>query len=121
MKLGQEENLDKNKINNCPICGVNGRTGALCSDHAIMTKNFDMLRKYINEQEKADKRIIYILEFAISDRISYVIDEIPIVSGRIQIEETLKKGKCGKFTERILKEILILQKAKSVVLDMIEI
>ena len=118
--ISTEKEKNKEEINHCPVCGIDGKDGALCDEHVLLTKDFSKLRAYINEQEKAEPRFIYMLDFAISDRKSYVINYVPIVNGKMMIEEFLKSKNCSEFSERICKEILILQRAKCALLDMIE-
>lgn len=113
------------KGDNCPICKLNGNRGALCSEHAKLTSDFNWLRNYINnlDENEIDKDVVYVLEFAISTRISYIINDVEVVNGRLQVKEhleLLEKKKTNLYMERKLKEILALQKAKSYVMTLVK-
>lgn len=113
--IGSEFNV-KSK---CPVCELGD--GALCSSHELMTKDFIWIKHYINSQEKFNKNIIYILDFAISDRKSNVINDIEIIDGRMLIEEALNKKNISVDRERMLKEILALQKAKYTIIKLMNL
>ncbi len=162
--LNNEREKDKEKTKNCPICSSNGDDGALCAKHAELSKNYVWLKNYINSQEKMNEKILYLLNFSISDRLSYIINDVPIVNGRIMIDEFLQKNmeflqknwkrnenyiskkrkkklddsvivepeklkelenmnirmKRSLYMEKMLKEILALQKARCSVIEMIK-
>lgn len=110
----------------CPICfnDLNGDSGALCPKHAILIcSNYEWLRDYINNLEGFNKDTIYILDDAISNRVSYIINDVEVVNGRLQIKEHLDKelekshDKRSPYMERMLREILSLQKAKAKVIE----
>ena len=107
--------IDESK---CPICKLGN--GVMCVNHATLCKDFKWIKDYINNLDSFDKNTIYILESTISSRVSYVIDEVGVENGRLAIEEYLDKKTCSVWMERILKEILLLNKALAFVVDEVE-
>ncbi len=70
------------------------------------------------------------LNFAISDRVSYIINDVPVTNGKLAIEEFLeenlyerlennKKVKCSEWMKRMLMEIINLQRARGKVIKII--
>lgn len=107
------------KVNTCPVC--TGKNGCLCEVHALLIKDFNWVRDYVNSQEKVDSNLVYILEASISDRKSYVINDIEVDEGRLMIEESLEKyKKLSIEREKMLREILSLEKARDVIIEMIK-
>ena len=111
----------------CPLCSNNGDLGAFCQHHLNALRSYHWIKYYINNIEKVDKKTIHILDFAISERVSYVINDVEIVSGKLAIEQYLeenlygrmenrKEVKCSVFMERILLEIMSLQNARGSIL-----
>ncbi len=117
--LVKQEDIEDTS-NRCPVCGLGD--GHLCSSHSELVTNFDKLREYINGLESVNSSILYILDLSIGHRKSLVINDVPIVNGRMIIreylEERMSMRKCSEFMERTLKEILVLEKAKNMVLNL---
>lgn len=125
----KEKGEEKEKLKTCPLCSSNGIEGALCEQHVNLSKDYNWLKNYINSQETLNTKTLYLLEFAISDRVSYVINDVPVIDGRLAIEEFLqenlyervknkKEVRCSIYMEKMLKEILALQKARSMIVKM---
>lgn len=94
----------------CPICKKGN--GALCIEHALNTKDFNWLRKYINQLTEFDSNTIYIIEYAITDRKLSIISNVNI----FKREEYIKTHN-GLYSV-ILKEIMSLETAKYTVLTL---
>ncbi len=124
MKMLERETEKRENLNRCPICGINGGNGVLCETHMLDIKDFDWIRNYLNKKDKVDSKDLYVIECAISDRKSYVINYVPIIHGKMMIKEylneCLEKGKCSEFLERMLKEIIALEDAKIVMIDIMK-
>ena len=126
----REEKVE-NKINHCPVCGLNGKIGAFCQTHLDSIKDYNWIMNYVNGLEKYDKKTVHILSFAISDRVSYIINDMEIIDGKLAIEEFLqeklyerlengKEIRCSVWMEKLLKEILALQKSRSKIIEIIK-
>ena len=102
----------------CPICDLH-MSGTLCIEHRLKLKDFNWLKNYINELKDVNSNIVYILEYAISDRQLYIINNLgsdDILSGRF--EDVIKR--CGKNTKKIIREIQALEKARMIVKNIID-
>ncbi len=129
LNLEKEKSNKKEELKICPLCSSNGNEGSLCEKHVNLSKDYNWLKNYINSQETVNAKTLYLLEFAISDRVSYVINDVPVIDGRLAIEEFLqenlyekvknkKEVRCSIYMEKMLKEILALQKAHSMIVKM---
>lgn len=107
---------DKEYVNHCPLCNLGD--GALCHEHELMSKDFNWVKNYINNQETLDKKIVYLLGYSLSDRVSYIINDVEIINGRLQIEEYLKKKNISVDMEQRLREILALEKAYDMIIEL---
>ena len=110
----EKEKKEEKHVNKCPICKLGN--GALCTEHYILCKDFKWLRNYINNLDKFDNNTVYIIQSAITERISLIINKLEVINGRLDIEGYLAKSSCSVYSERMLKEILILEKAKTMVI-----
>ncbi|MDD3474420.1 MAG: hypothetical protein PHP08_00770 [Candidatus Dojkabacteria bacterium] len=124
----KEESLKKKA--SCPLCSSNGDLGAFCEIHLKALKDYNWIKNYINNMENFDNKTIHILDFAISERVSYVINDIEVINGRLAVEEYLKENlynrlengkeaRCSEYMERMLQEILLLRKARSSVIEIL--
>lgn len=91
----------------------------MCENHFILCKDFKWLQNYINNLDCYNEITIYVLNSSISERKSMIINEVDIVNGKMDIEGYLKQDTCSPYMERILKEILLLEKAKKIVSNQI--
>lgn len=119
MGLVMDSEIEKKHVDACPVCGVNGGNGNLCVQHALMTKDFEWVKNYLNRLEKFNTQSLYILEFAITDRKSLIINDVSIINGRLQVDEYLEHRNISEYKKRILQEIKVLEKARYTVINII--
>src|SRR5574337_448512 len=93
------EKEDGNKINHCPVCGLNGKIGTFCQTHLDLMKDYNWLKNYLNNIEKYDDKTIHTINFAISERVSYVINDVDVIDGKLAIEEFLQEKLHEKLEE----------------------
>ncbi len=121
MRLLEKETVRENLVidgSHCPVCGLG--SGIMCEEHLLKCKNFEWLRKYLNNLDKFDKNTLYILDSSITDRKSLVINDIEIIDGKMDIEGYLQKPYCSEYMERMLKEIISLEKAREIIFDEVQ-
>lgn len=128
-----EEYKSESNINHCPVCGVNGVIGAFCQTHLDLLKDYNWIKNYLNtlDSKKYDHKTIHIIDSAVSDRVSYVINDVEIVDGKLAIEKFLQENlygrlnegktvKCSQWMEKTLLEILNLQRARDKIIEMMK-
>ena len=116
MQLLEKEMVKENLVidgTHCPIYGLGN--GIMCEEHLLSTKNFSWLRNYINNLDKFDQNTLYIIDSAITDRKSQIINDIEIVDGKMDLQGYLEKSTCSTYMEKIIKEIINLEKAREII------
>jgi hypothetical protein len=107
--------LDESK---CPICKLGD--GVLCLMHMKCCKSFDWIKNYLNNLEKFDKNTLYIIDVAVADRKQNFINVVGFVKGHLALEEYMEKESCPAYKEKEIKEILILEKAKAMIINIMK-